>query len=281
LFWAGSRTSRGAGRVAAVVAAQLVHLVEHQHRVVDPGPAHRLDDAPGHGADVGAAVAAQLRLVVQPAQAEALELAAQRPGDRLAQRGLAHPRRAHQAQDGRLGLRVELQHRQVLKDALLHLFQVVVVLVEHLAGVVDVDDVLRRLPPGQFQHQLQVRADHLVVRRGGGQALQPVQLALRLLAHLVGQVGLGQALAQLVDLRLLGALLAQLALDGLHLLAQHVLALLLGHLRLDLPLDLLAQLEHLHLVGQVAVQQAQALPAARDLQQRLLLGHVQAEHRAQ
>ena len=89
------------GRVAAVIAAQLVDLVEHQDRIVDAGATDRLDDPARHGADIGATMAAQLGLVVQAAQAGALELAADRAGNRLAQRGLADSRRPDQTQDRR------------------------------------------------------------------------------------------------------------------------------------------------------------------------------------
>ena len=81
-------------------------------------------------------MAAQFGLVVQPAQAHALEFAAQRAGDRLAQRRLAHARRADEAEDRRLGLRVQLEHGQVFEDALLDVREVEVVLVENLPGVV-------------------------------------------------------------------------------------------------------------------------------------------------
>jgi hypothetical protein len=64
-------------------------------------------------------------------------------------------------------------------------------------------------------------------------------------------------LAQLLDLALALVLLAQLLLDGLHLLAQIVVALRLLHLVLHLGLDLGAQLLHLDLLGQVLVQQLQ------------------------
>ena len=97
------------------------------------------NEAARHGADVGAAMAAQLRLVVQAAEAHALELAAQRAGDRLAQRRLADAGRADEAQDRRLRLRVQLQHGQMLEDALLDLLQVVMVLVQHLPGVGQID----------------------------------------------------------------------------------------------------------------------------------------------
>src|SRR2546428_516679 len=54
---------QGRGRVAPVVGADLVDLVEHEHRVVRGGLGDALDDASRHRADIGAAVAADLRLV--------------------------------------------------------------------------------------------------------------------------------------------------------------------------------------------------------------------------
>ena len=94
---------------------------------------------PGQRADIGAPVAADLRLVVDAAQADAHELAAHRPGDRLAERGLADAGRPDEAQDRRLALRRELAHRQVFEDAGLDLLQAVVVLVEDPARLGDVD----------------------------------------------------------------------------------------------------------------------------------------------
>ena len=268
-------------RIAAEVAAELIDLVQHQQRIVGAGAADGLDNAAGHRPDVGAAVAAQLGLIVQAAQAHALELAAQRPRDRLAQRRLARARRADETQDRRLGLRVELQHAEVLEDALLDVLQVEVVLVEDLARQPDLEPVLGGLAPGQLDHEVQVGADHLVVGRGRRQPLQPPQLAVGLLAHLLGQVELGQPLAQLLDLGLLRVLFAQFLLDGVQLLPQQVLALLLGQLALGLAGDLAAQLQHLDLVGQVVVHRPQRLAAGLRLQQRLFLGQFQAEQRGQ
>ena len=75
--------------IAAEVVAELVDLVEHEDRVVGAGLLHALDDAAGQRADVGAAVAADLGLVVHAAERDADELAAEGAGDRLAERGLA------------------------------------------------------------------------------------------------------------------------------------------------------------------------------------------------
>ena len=63
------------------------------------GLADALDDPARHGGDVSAAVAADLGLVVDAAQADPDELAAQGLGDALAQRRLAGARRAGEAED--------------------------------------------------------------------------------------------------------------------------------------------------------------------------------------
>ena len=101
-----------------------------------------LEDAAGQRADVGAAVTADLGLVAHAAEREAHELASQRARDRAPERGLADAGRADEAQQRAARVALELAHRQVLEDALLDRAQVVVVLVEHLARVVEVEVVL-------------------------------------------------------------------------------------------------------------------------------------------
>ncbi len=86
--------------IAPEIVAELVDFVKDDHRVLGPGLLHGLNDAPRHGPDVGPAMAADFRLVAHPAEGNALELAAQRPGDGTAQRGLAHTGRAREAEDG-------------------------------------------------------------------------------------------------------------------------------------------------------------------------------------
>ncbi len=76
---------------------------------------------------------------------------------------------------------------------------------------------------------------------------------------------------QLVDLGLGLVRLAQLVLDGLELLAQEVLALALVHLRLDLVLDLGAQLQDLQLAVHEGGEAAKPLGYLHLLQQLLLV----------
>ena len=76
-------------------------------------------------------------------------------------------------------------------------------------------------------------------------------------------------LAELFDLGGLLVALAQLALDGLELLAQEVLALHLVDLGAGLVLDLLADLQHFHFARQDADQPVQLVGGRVHLQQRL------------
>ena len=121
-------------RIAAEVHAHLVDLVEQEERVGLLRLAHRLDDLAGHRADIGAPVAADLRLVADAAERHAHELAAGRLGDRLAERGLADAGRTDEAEDRTLQLVGAALHREVLDDALLDLLQAVVIGVQHLLG---------------------------------------------------------------------------------------------------------------------------------------------------
>ena len=119
------------GRVAAEVGAELVDLVEDEHRVLRLGPAQALDDLSGQRADVGPPVAANLRLVAHAAERHADELAIERTGDRLRERRLADAGRPDEAQDRPFDVGVQLADGQVLDDAILRLFEAGMIGVEH------------------------------------------------------------------------------------------------------------------------------------------------------
>ncbi len=87
-------------------------------------------------------MAADLRLVAHAAEGDAHELAAERAGDRLAERGLADAGRPDErehrtgttaADDVEPAVRATGAHREVLDDAVLHVVQPVVIGVENLA----------------------------------------------------------------------------------------------------------------------------------------------------
>ncbi len=260
-----------ARRVAAEVGAHLVDLVDHQQRVVGTGVAKRPDDHAGHRADVGPAVTADLGLVADAADADALELAAERARHRAPERCLADAGRSDEQQDRAARVGLQGPHREELEDPVLDLLDVVVVVVEHLACVLEVEVVLGRLVPRQRGDPLEVVAHDAVLGHRGLQPLEPAELALHLLVSLLGQVDRGQLVAQLVDLggHLVG--LAQLLLDRLHLLAQEVLTLALLELGLDLRLDLGAERDHLELTREDLRQPPQPLRHVELFEQLLFL----------
>ena len=87
-------------RIAAPVGAQLVDLVEQDHRIHRARVAQGAHEPARQRADIGAAMSADFGLVAHAAERHPDELPAGRPGDRLADRGLAGSRRADQRQDG-------------------------------------------------------------------------------------------------------------------------------------------------------------------------------------
>jgi hypothetical protein len=145
-----------------------------------------------------------------------------------------------------------------------------VVCVEHLAGVVRVEPLLRDLPPRHRQEPVEVGADHLRLAVLLAHALQAGGLALGLLAHGLGQVGFGDLGAEVVgDGRVV---LAELLADRLHLLAQDVLALLLLRAFLDVLADAAAHLQLRQTLGLEAQRQLEPLDDVDGLQQPHLVG---------
>ena len=203
-------------------------------------------------------MAADLGLVVHAAQRDARELAAQRARDRRPSEVLPTPGGPTKHRIGPFMSGFSSSTRQVVEDAVLDLLQVVVVLVQNLLGLVDVDLRAGALRPRQHRQPLNVVARERIVGRHRGHARQPRQFLQRFLLHLFRHAGVFDLLAQLFDLALALVLLAEFLLDGLHLLAQIVIALRLLHLVLHFVLDLGAQLLHLELFRQVLVELLQA-----------------------
>ena len=121
-----------------------------------------------------------------------------------------------------------------------------------IAACLDVEVVVGGDVPGQADQPVDVGPDDADLGRGGRDPAHAVDFLERARLDLLGHARGLDLLAQLVDLGLLRVVLAELALDGLQLLAQDVLALGLVHLGLDLGLDLALELEDLDLAGEEA-----------------------------
>src|SRR3954452_15722222 len=182
-----------------------------------------------------------------------------RARDRASERRLADAGRSDEAEDaaGRVGL--QPAHGEELEDAVLDLLDVVVVVVEDLAGVREVEVVLGRVAPRQRGDPLEVRADDAVLGGLGRERLQPLELAVDLAADVLLERDRVELRAQLGRLGSRLVELTELLADRLELLAQDVLALALVELGLDLVLDLRADRDDLELARQDLDEGAQAL----------------------
>ena len=269
----------GRARIAAVVRADLVDLVEHEDRVGRASLVNTLDDAAGHRAHVGPAMAADLGLVSHSAQGQPDKLPIQRPGDGAAERRLPHARRPDETEDRSLERLLQGMDREKLEDALLDLLDVVVVLVEDRPRAFEIPGVLREGAPGQARHPVEVGADDRGLGGVGMAPLETFDLLLDLRGGFRGDLLRGDDLS--VVLELLGELLAfaELLLDRAELLPQVVLALRSIHLSAGLGRDFLLHRKNRDLAGEVFVDEPQPLNGVGALEDALGVLELQLEVR--
>src|SRR5688572_8653661 len=215
---------------------------------------------------------AKLSLVTHSAKRHSFKLAPERACDRASERCFTYTGRAHEEEDRRLAIRSELHDRERFENALLYVLEAVMVFVQNLASFVQVEPLLARLVPRQFDYVFEVRADDVIVRRRLRQRFHALQLARRFFAYLVGKIGRFETFAKLSGLGLFARLvLAQFFLDLPELLPKNVVTLGLVHFALRLGRDLRANLHDLELARQSCVgQREKAVDGARF--EHLLLG---------
>ena len=259
-------------RIAAEVAPDLVDFVEHEDRIFGLGAANALDDLSRQRADVSAAMAANLGFVVHAAQRDADELASQSARDRLAQRSLAHARRSDEAKDRAFHVRLQTPHRKVIQNAVFDLLQVVVIGVENFLGLRNVDFAAGSFCPRQHRQPLDVVAGDAVIGRHRRHARKAAQFLQGFFLHFVGHAGVSIFCRSSSVSRCAFILLTQFLLDGLHLLAQVVLALRLLDAVLHFGLDLVAQLLDFQFLRQMLVDFFQAHADVGGFERVLLVG---------
>ena len=132
-------------------------------------------------------------------------------------------------------------------------------LVEDVARLRQIDDLVGPLRPRQRDDPIEIGPRHRVFGGRGWHLREPIELAQRLFLDRVRHARGFDLRAELLDLLGLIVALAELALNRLELLAQEVVALVLADLRLHLRLDLRAELEHFELLDQEPIQQIETL----------------------
>ncbi len=166
------------GRIAAEICAELVDLVEHEDRIARARLLQPLQDAARQRADVGAAMAADLRLVAHAAERDAHELAPHRARDRAAERGLADARRPRRSTGS--GPRESWRSLRTPRNSRMRSL-----MPSRCAwsssricfARCEIEAVGRQLRPGQLAHPLEVAAHHLGLGAVGVHALEAPQLA--------------------------------------------------------------------------------------------------------
>ena len=210
---------KGAGRVPVIGGIELVHLVQHHHRVRDAAFLNAVHDAAGHGPDIGAPMAADIRLVAHAAQADTHILALQGTGDAAADAGLAGAGGPDKEQNGAGLFALEIHDGNLFHDPALDLLQAVMVLFQHLARLIQVDDLGLGLLPVQRGDKVEVIIEHAVFGRLAALLLQTVEdldgLGTRRLVH-AGFLDLHLEFADIRDL--FGMHVVELALEIFQLL---------------------------------------------------------------
>src|SRR6266496_2326668 len=189
-----------AGRVAAKVRADLVDLIKHKNRVPRTCAPQFLNDSARHRPDVRAAVTADLRFIAHTAETDPHKFAAQRIGNRLAKAGFAHTRRPEKTEDRAVPLWIKFAHSQIFDQPLFYFFQIVMVAIEDLLGLIEIEVVFAQLIPRKIGNNLDVTHNHREFRTGGWNEIEPLQFALSMFHHVRRRVSFLEPLSQLLGL---------------------------------------------------------------------------------
>ena len=235
-------------RVALVIGAHLVDLVQEHQRIAGTGLQNAVDNPARHGADIRFPVAADVGFVVDAAEGNPGQLPVQALGDGHGDGRFTGAGGAHQTDDLSRQLRGHLLDGQHLQNPLLHLIQAEMVVVQQLFGRLHVHPLLGALVPGQLQADVQIVADDGGLRRAAGLTGQPLDLLVELLVHLFRQLEGLNALLVLENLAVL--VVPQLPPQDLHLLPDIVFLLTAVDALLDLLLELVFQPQNFDFLGQ-------------------------------
>ncbi|EKD60156.1 MAG: hypothetical protein ACD_54C00910G0002 [uncultured bacterium] len=266
-----------AGRITAEILPHLVNFIQQDQRVGGFRLLQRLNDLARHRADIGPPVATDLRFVAHAAQRNPNELAPGCLRNRPPEAGFTHTRRPDEAQDRPLQLGRARLHRQIFDDAFLDLFQTIVIGIQHLLRRSQIFLDAGRHPPRHAQQPIQIVAHNGRFRAHRAHGFQLFQLTLGLVARLFREFGRLDPRFKFGQLVLAILAVAQLLLNGLHLLIQIIFALGALHLAFHPGLDLLFDLQHRHFALHLAIDLFQPLGDVQGFQQVLLQRHIHAQ----
>ncbi len=217
-------------RIAAHVRRHFVDLIEQEQWVFNPHFGHFLDQFTRHRANVSPAMTADFRFITHAAQRHTDVFTPCCFSDGLAQRGFTYPRRPHQTQDRPLDFIYTALNREILKDAVFHALQTIMVSIEDFLRLTQVFFDLATRIPRHLHHPVDVAAHHGRFRRHRRHHFQLLQFRFRFLFRLFRHFRrVDLTLQRFVFVRRV-VHLAKFFLNRFHLLVQIVLALGFLHL---------------------------------------------------
>ena len=231
-------------RIAAPVSAEFIHFVEQNHRVHTFSAAHGLNDPARHRTDIRATMPADLRFVPHAAERHAHELAAQRTRDRTRERSLANTRWSDETENRAVHLADLLEYSDVIKNAILHILETVVILVQHLLRTPDIERVFGADVPRQRQHPVEEGAADGRFGTERGHFAQLAHFAPRARQHRLGQLRGDELRIEL--LHIIAVFVAEFAMNGAQLFLEIKLALILEQRAAHIVLDLAFEAQQLH-----------------------------------
>src|SRR5436190_4752937 len=189
-----------AGRVAAKIRADLVDFIKHENRVPRTCAPQFLNDSARHRANIRAAMTADFRFIAHSAETDPHKFATQRIGNRLAKAGFPHTRRPEKTEDRAVSSWIKFAHSQIFDQPFLYFFQIVMVAIEDLLGLIEIEVVFAQLIPRKIGNDLDVTDNHREFRTGRWNEIEPLQFALSLFHHRLWRVSFFEPFAQLLRL---------------------------------------------------------------------------------
>ena len=181
-------------------------------------------------------MAADLGLVVNAAKRETNELSARRIGDRFSKRCFADARSTDKAKDRSFRIFDKLSNGEKFENAFLDLFKTVMIFVQRLFGLVEIVDLVGTLLPRHVDQPVEIRARDGALGRHRRHSLETRKFLQGLFLGLFGHAGFFDLFLEVVELGLF-VLAAEFLVNGLDLLVQIVLALMLVHLLFGARMD--------------------------------------------
>ena len=264
------------GRVAPVVRAELIDLVEHEHGIPGAGLLNAGDDAPRHRADIGLPVAADLRFVVHAAEGDAGAFPVRCAGTAHGDARFADARRPYETEHPALDLRGELPYGKILQYTVLDLRKTVVILIQNLFRVGDIGDVLRPLVPRKLKADVKIGPQHRAFRRPERLLGETGELLEKLFLDLRIESEIKDLPAVFVKIVRFGRF-PQLLLDHAHLLAQEIVLLIFRHALRRRGLEILLDIHDLQLAVQHIAEHGEPLKRRAIFQKQLLFRRLQKD----